>query len=283
MPAGTSHRPGETGEQLSQSSGSGICIYRRGEKWWVGQQAEAADSDWCVCLSLCVRVSTVSVLFVCLSRRCLYKTACTKQPLFRRKLEKYREKIAETSTVRSLSPVTVVAEVLRNLAVTAQTLVYNRRTALCRRTTLILLCQTGSGCLFVLCQLSLNLSLIHTRCFVQIFICLSYFCVILSVCLTVIDQIKGTNTVRGFMYNDTVFRDRGAAPMTFVTMQYCPKLTGSQELARDKRGRVWYPLFVFTGFTTRTYKGKGLVVQENSKLLCFWYKTGSHRSYLCFF
>lgn len=267
MPAGTSHRPGETGEQLSQSSGSGICIYRSDES--VNKQRPPTVIDASVCLSLCVRVSTVSVLFVCLSRRCLYKTACTKQPLFRRKLEKYREKIVETSTIRSLPPVTVDAEVLRNLAVTAKTLVYNRRTALCRRTTRMLLCQKGSGCLFVLCHLSLNPSLIHTRCFVQIFICLSYFCVILSVCLTVIDKIKGTNTLRGFMYNDTGLRDRGAAPLTFVLMQYGPKLTGSQELAGDKRDRVWYPLFVFTGSTTRADKGKGLVVQENSKLLFF--------------
>lgn len=70
--------------------------------------------------------------------------------------------------------------------------------------------------------------------------------------------------------------------MTFVMIQYGPKLTDSQELAGDKRGRVWYPLFVFTGSTTRTDKGKGLVVQENSNLLFFWYKTGSHRLYLCF-
>lgn len=201
------------------------------------------DASVCHCACVCLR--SQCSLCVCPG------AVCTKQPLFRRKLEKYREKIAETSTI------TVDAEVLRNLAVTAKTLVYNRRTALCRRSTRMLLCQTDSGCHFVLCQLSLNLSVIHTRCFVEIFISLSSFRVMISVCLTVIDKIKGTNTIRGFMYNDTVFRDRGAAPMTFVMMQYGPKLTGSQELAGDKRGRVWYPLFVFTGSTTRTDKGKG--------------------------
>lgn len=115
----------------------------------VNKQRPPTVIDASVCHCACVCLRSQCSLCVCPG------AVCTKQPLFRRKLKKCREKIAETSTIRSLSPVTVDAEVLRNLAITAKTLVYNRRTA------------EQPGCssarqalcsnIFVLCQLlSLN-------------------------------------------------------------------------------------------------------------------------------
>lgn len=102
--------------------------------------------QWLMRLSVTVRACVYGLSALCVSVQALF---VQNNLSFGGNWRNTARKIAETSTTRSLSPVPVDAEVLRNLAVTAKTLVYNRRTALCRRTTRMLVCQTGSGCLFV--------------------------------------------------------------------------------------------------------------------------------------